>query len=123
MVGRQLQKDGEETVRRLEQAGYRVVSRLAIRGYLMLAPDGVEVDVILGKYPWLDEALSHPQQDAAGYPVIGLPYLVMMKMSVQRTRDMGDLGMLLGWPQTKPWAKSALWYKNMLPKTWKTWRP
>ncbi len=67
------EKDGEETVRRLEQAGYRVVSRLAVGGYLMLAPDGVELDVIFGNYPWLAEALSHPQQDAAGYPVIGLP--------------------------------------------------
>lgn len=91
------EKDGEETVRRLEQAGYQVVSQLAIGGYLMLAPDGVELDVLFGKYPWLVEALSRPQQDAAGYPVIGLPYLVMMKMSAQRTRDMGDLGTLLGW--------------------------
>lgn len=91
------EKDGEETIRRLKEAGYRVVSRLAVGGYLMLAPDGVELDVLFGKYPWLDEALSRPQQDAAGYPVIGLPYLVMMKMSAQRTRAMGDLGTLLGW--------------------------
>lgn len=91
------EKDGKETIRRLEQAGYRIVSRLAVGGYLMLAPDGVEIDVLFGKYPWLAEALSRPQQDEAGYPVIGLPYLVMMKMSAQRTRDMGDLGTLLGW--------------------------
>ncbi len=91
------ERDSEVVTKRLEQAGYRIVSRLAIPGYLMLSPDGVELDVIFGKYNWLKEALSHPNQDPAGYPVVGLPYLIMMKMSAQRTRDMGDLGTLLGW--------------------------
>ncbi|MEW5827400.1 MAG: hypothetical protein AB1846_00805, partial [Chloroflexota bacterium] len=91
------ERDSEVVTKRLEQAGYRIVSRLAIPGYLMLSPDGVELDVIFGKYKWLKEALSHPNQDPAGYPVVGLPYLIMMKMSAQRTRDMGDLGTLLGW--------------------------
>jgi hypothetical protein len=29
--------------------------------------------------------------------VIALPYLIILKMSAQRTRDMGDLGTMLGW--------------------------
>jgi hypothetical protein len=29
--------------------------------------------------------------------VIALPYLILLKMNAQRTRDMGDLGTLLGW--------------------------
>jgi hypothetical protein len=91
------QKDGKDVIKKLEQAGYRVVSHLAIPGYLMHSPDGTELDVIFGKYKWLKDALSSPKQDPAGYPVIGLPYLIIMKMSAQRTRDMGDLGTLLGW--------------------------
>jgi hypothetical protein len=84
-------------IARLKQAGYRLVSRLAVPGDLLLSPEGVEVDVILGNYPWLEEALAHPRYDAAGYPVIDLPYLVILKMAAQRTRDFGDLGTLLGW--------------------------
>jgi hypothetical protein len=91
------ERDGKEVIKKLEQAGYRVASRLAVPGYLMIATDGTELDIIFGKDRWLKEALSNTTQDPAGYPVIGLPYLVMMKMAAQRTRDLGDLGTLLGW--------------------------
>ena len=89
-------QDGDEVRRRLEAVGYSYVSSLAIPGFLVRSPQGVEVDVILGDYPWLDEALGHPRQDPAGYPVLDLPYLVLMKMAASRTRDFGDLGTMLG---------------------------
>jgi hypothetical protein len=91
------QNDGENAIKRLEQAGYRIASRLAVPGYLMTSPDGIELDVLFGKYPWLKKALTDLGQDQAGYPVIKLPYLVMMKMEAQRVRDLGDLGTMLGW--------------------------
>ncbi|MDO9301333.1 MAG: hypothetical protein Q7T89_08115 [Anaerolineales bacterium] len=91
------QRDGEAVIKRLEQAGYHIVSRLSIPGYLMLSPDGTELDVIFGNYRWLKKALTQPGQDPAGYPVVKLPYLVMMKMEAQRVRDLGDLGTMLGW--------------------------
>ena len=91
------QSDGETVIKRLEKAGYRIVSRLAVPGYLMLSPDGMELDVLFGNYPWLKKALTDRGQDPAGYPVIKLPYLVMMKMEAQRVRDLGDLGTMLGW--------------------------
>ena len=91
------QKDGEIAVKQLEQAGYRIISRLAIPEYLMLSPDGTELDVIFGNYRWIKKALTQPGQDPAGYPVVKLPYLVMMKMEAQRVRDLGDLGTMLGW--------------------------
>jgi hypothetical protein len=84
-------------IKRLEQAGYRMVSRLAVPGYLLVSPDGIELDVLFGNYPWLKKALADLGQDPAGYPVIKLPYLVMMKMEAQRVRDLGDLGTMLGW--------------------------
>ena len=91
------EQDGEAAVKKLQQAGYRVASRLAVPGYLMLSPEGVEVDVIFGDHPWLKKALAHPVNDPAGYPVIALPYLIILKMEAQRAHDLGDLGTLLGW--------------------------
>ncbi len=91
------ERDGDAVIKLLEKAGYRMISRLAVPGYLLQAPDGTELDVIFGKYPWIEKALSDVGQDPAGYPVITLPYLVMMKMEAQRVRDLGDLGTMLGW--------------------------
>jgi len=88
--------DGDTVRKRLEAAGYSYVSPLAIPGFLVRSPQEVEVDVILGDYPWLEEALAHPLQDPAGYPVLDLPYLVLTKMAASRTRDLGDLGTMLG---------------------------
>jgi len=89
-------EDGDEVRERLEAAGYRYVSRLAVPGFLAQSPEGVEVDVVLGDYPWLEEALTRLRQDPAGYPVLALPYLVLMKMESSRGRDLGDLTTMLG---------------------------
>jgi len=99
------QADGEDVVGRLKRAGYTVVSKLAVPGYLLQSPEGVELDILFGKSRWLDEALAHPEHDAAGYPVIGLPYLVMLKMAVNRGRDLGDLTTMLGWASDEALAK------------------
>lgn len=91
------QRDGEAVIKRLEQAGYHIVSRLSIPGYLMLAPDGTELDVIFGDYPWLKEALDHPVHDPAGYPIVKLSYLILLKMEAQRAQDWADVSRMLGW--------------------------
>lgn len=89
-------QDGQEVRERLEAAGYRYVSRLTVPGFLVRSPEGVEVDVILGEYPWMDEALTHPRHDPAGYPVLDLPYLVLMKIASSRVQDVADLSRMLG---------------------------
>jgi hypothetical protein len=91
------QSDGETVIKRLEQAGYRIASHLAVPGYLMLSPNGTEVDVLFGNYPWLKKALAQPGQDPAGYPVIRLPYITLMKMEAQRAQDWADVSRMLGW--------------------------
>lgn len=88
--------DGDEVMRRFKQAGYKVVSR-AMPGYLLHSPEGVEVDVLFGNHPWLREALGKPNYDPAGYPVIGLAYLTLMKLSAQRAQDWADVSRMLGW--------------------------
>jgi hypothetical protein len=89
--------DGPAIVDRLKQAGYKVISRLAVPGYLLQSPDGVELDVLFGRYRWLNKAFTQIQTDMAGYPVISLPFLVLLKMAANRGRDVGDLSTMLGW--------------------------
>ncbi len=49
-------RDSDAVRERLEAAGYRYISSLAVPGLLVQSPEGVEVDVILGDYPWLGES-------------------------------------------------------------------
>lgn len=88
--------DADDAWERLEAAGYKRLSKLAVPGYLFRSPEGVEIDAILGKFAWIDEALSRLERDRAGYPVLGLPYLVIMKTAASRGVDLGDLTRLLG---------------------------
>jgi hypothetical protein len=90
-------KDGEAVVKKLEGAGYRIVSPLAVPGYLMLSPDGIELDVLFGNYPWLKEALDTRGNDPVGYPVVRLPYLTLLKLTAQRAQDWTDVSRMLGW--------------------------
>ena len=89
-------QDGEEVRQRLEGAGYCYVSTLAVPGFLVRSPEGVEVDVLLGDAPWVGEALAQPRQDPAGYPILDLPYLVLMKMASSRAQDVADTTRMLG---------------------------
>jgi len=89
-------EDGQAVRERLAAAGYSYVSDLALPGFLVRSPEGVDVDVILGECAWLDEALTHPHHDLAGYPVLALPYLVLMKMASSRAQDVADLSRMLG---------------------------
>lgn len=88
--------DAGDVMERLAAAGYVKVSRLAVPGYLLRSPDGVEVDVIFGEYAWLNDAFKQRRTDPAGFPVLDLPYLVLMKIAASRGRDVGDLTTMLG---------------------------
>jgi hypothetical protein len=89
--------DSAEVFRRLVDAGYTPVSPLAVSGTLLRSPEGVDVDVLFGDQRWLNEALRHPGDDQAGYPVIALPYLVLMKLTAQRVQDWADVSRMVGW--------------------------
>jgi len=90
------QNDKDVVLSRLQKAGYQMLERLAIPGYSLRSPEGVEVDVLFGNDAWLRDALNQPMHDAAGYPVISLPYLILLKMGAQRTRDWADVSRMLG---------------------------
>jgi hypothetical protein len=88
--------DANEAIRRLQQNEFAIVSRLAVPGFLMRSATEVEVDVLIGQQPWLNKALSQVQLDPAGYPVLGLPYLVLMKLAAMRAQDWADISRMLG---------------------------
>ena len=88
--------DGDEALARLRNAGYQVASELSIPGYTLNAPGGAEIDLLLIPFAWLDEAFQRDQRDAAGYPVLSLPYLVLMKLETSRAQDLADLSKMLG---------------------------
>lgn len=83
--------DGEEALARLREAGYILIGQLAIAGYQLRSEQGLKVDLILSNADWLDEALREPEYDPAGYPVLPLPYLVLLKLESSRTQDVADI--------------------------------
>ena len=89
-------QDGDATLVQLRQAGYQLASEPTISGRKSYAPDGTEIDLLLIPFPWIDDALQPDQQDPAGYPVLDLPYLVLMKMETSRAQDLADLSKMLG---------------------------
>lgn len=89
-------KDGAEVMERLQSAGFKIVSPLAVPGFLTRSPKGIELDVIFGKGVWVREALAKPNVDPANYPTISLPYLVLMKLKANRGKDVGDMSTMLG---------------------------
>ncbi len=88
--------DGDQVWKRLQAAGYKFISKLAVPGMLLHSPEGIEVDVIFGEYRWLKDALASPATDPVGYPILDLPYLVVMKLAASRTQDTADLSRMLG---------------------------
>lgn len=91
------ERDRDLVTEKLKSAGYENRGELTIGGLEFRSPEGIEVDVIFGRHPWLDDALSKPQLDPAGYPAMAMPYLVLLKLAASRARDVGDLATMLGW--------------------------
>ena len=89
-------EDSDIALARLKEAGYQLASEPSIPGYMLKAPDGTEVDLLLIPFPWIEEAWRPGRTDAAGYPVLDLPYLVLMKMDTSRPQDLADLSKMLG---------------------------
>jgi len=58
--------------------------------------DGLKLDLMSTDQAWAEEALAQFSYDQTGLRVIGLPYLVMMKIDSARGIDQGDLTRMLG---------------------------
>ena len=91
-----LRRDCRAVWERLRDAGYQVAQALDAPYFVARSPEGVEVDVICADFPWLSQALASPHSDPAGYPVLALPYLILMKLRANRGVDIGDMTRMLG---------------------------
>ena len=47
--------------------------------------------MIMRNYNWVDLALAKPSRDAAGFPVLPRPYLMLLKLNSARLRDLDDV--------------------------------
>ena len=114
--------DGAMVRERLESAGYHHLTSLTVPpGFRVYSPQGVDVKVILGKHLWLKKALAHPRQDPAGYPVLDLPYLILMKIESSRTSILETCQSCSAWPQMTNWRAYGRQYPATLPTKPKTW--
>jgi hypothetical protein len=91
-----LTQDAANLYRELEQAGSTRTGELSIGGSTWKLPDGTYLDVIESRDSWVREAITNPNKAPDGLPIIGLPYLVLMKLQASRGIDIGDLTRMLG---------------------------
>ncbi|MCA9981019.1 MAG: hypothetical protein KDD89_09300, partial [Anaerolineales bacterium] len=91
------ERDHEQALVLLAEANYTDGGALSIPGRVLYSPADVEIDLLWSRDEWLDPALDNLAQDPAGYPVLALPYLVLMKLGASRVQDMADVSRMLGW--------------------------
>ena len=89
-------EDSGEALARLRSSGFRLATELSIPGCTLQAPDGTEIHLLLVPFAWIDDAFQRLRRDAAGFPVLDLPYLVLMKLETSRAQDLADLSKMLG---------------------------
>ncbi|MER3399616.1 MAG: hypothetical protein C4313_00535 [Thermoflexus sp.] len=90
--------DGLEARRRLQAAGFHYAGELLILGSSWRAPGGLALDVLELEAEWAEAALAEAQRsrEATGWPILPLPYLVLMKFEAGRLQDLADIARMLG---------------------------
>lgn len=79
-----------------DAAGYRITGPLSIGGFTAHPSDATApIDVLTSTAHWLEEALTKPSYDTAGFPVMPRPYLVLLKLQAGRSQDLADIQRLL----------------------------
>lgn len=85
--------DAQTAVSLLGQQGFKVVGELSIGGWT-LQRETMSLDILELDEPWLGEALQRPCR-IGPFPVLDLPYLILMKMAASRGTDIGDIQRML----------------------------
>jgi hypothetical protein len=88
--------EAERAYQNLHEQMARRMGDLSIGGTSWELPDKTILDIITSQREWVTTALSYPRMGVDGQPVIGLPYLVLMKLEASRTTDISDISRMLG---------------------------
>lgn len=99
----------------LENANSKKIGNLSISGSQWQLYDHTSLDVLEGEDKWVEEAISHPNYNPHGLPIIALPYLILMKLSASRTQDLADISRMLGLAKEKELNKIRQIIKTYLP--------
>ena len=83
---------------RMKQSGAAYQAELSIGGSTWRLPDGFPVDILEGREGWCKSALTEAQANRGieGFPILPLPYLVLMKFNASRVQDLADVSRMLG---------------------------
>ena len=77
----------------LREHGFEVVGALSIGGWTMRR-EPFSIDILELDEPWWEEAVRRPHR-VGPFPVLDLPYLILMKMAASRAADIGDIQRML----------------------------
>jgi hypothetical protein len=86
----------ETAWKRFKEHGFKVAEVLDAPYFVARRPDNPEVDVLCLDFPWLVRAFAEARKDPAGFPVLDLPFLIIMKLRANRGIDIGDMTRMLG---------------------------
>lgn len=89
-------EDGDEALAQLQSSGFQLASERSVPGFTLQAPDGTMINLLLIPFAWIDDAFQRQRRDAAGFPILDLTYLVLMKLETSRAQDLADLSKMLG---------------------------
>lgn len=76
-------------------------SSLGLVGEVWSVPEVGEVDLLWSEQSWLSDAIHSTIRDDQGLAIIGLPYLIAMKLDASRSIDQGDLSRMLGFAEDR----------------------
>ncbi len=80
----------------LSRSGARYLQDLSIPGSSWILANSQPLDILESCYPWQEEAIRDPNYSVDHYPVIKLPYLVLMKLDSSRSQDIADISRMMG---------------------------
>ncbi|MEA2664068.1 MAG: hypothetical protein QOI11_1012 [Candidatus Eremiobacteraeota bacterium] len=113
--------DFDAAVAQLVAKGYRRLAhplasadtRLGLIGQRVQSE--LPVDVLSSTQAWVDDAVASVRRDDTGLPIVGLPYLVALKLDASRGVDQGDLTRMLGFASEPDLAQVRAVIRELLP--------
>jgi hypothetical protein len=90
--------DVDQAREEVMSAGAIAIRPLTIPGFTCRLPDSVPLDVISEDADWVGKALAEAKEESADDhdPVLGLKWLVLLKLKAGRVQDLADISRMMG---------------------------